>query len=74
VHDTDLNDLARDVERRRRLRGEAVNMCDAVSVGGVDRARYLEAAEALLITLLSHGEPPGSALNWTRPTEPVMSS
>lgn len=37
----------------------------AVPVGGLDRARYLEAAAALVISLLSHGEPPGSLLNWT---------
>lgn len=37
----------------------------AVPVGGLDRARYLEAAAALVISLLSHGEPPGSVLNWT---------
>ncbi len=37
----------------------------AVLAGGLDRARYLEAAAALVIWLLSHGEPPGSVLNWT---------
>jgi 8-hydroxy-5-deazaflavin:NADPH oxidoreductase len=37
----------------------------AVPVGGLDRARYLEAAAALVISLLSHGEPPGPVLNWT---------
>ena len=37
----------------------------AVPAGGLDRARYLEAAAALVISLLSHGEPPGSVLNWT---------
>lgn len=37
----------------------------AVPAGGLDRARYLESAAALVIWLLSHGEPPGSVLNWT---------
>jgi predicted dinucleotide-binding enzyme len=38
----------------------------AVAVGGLDRARYLESAAALVISLLSRGEPRGSLLNWTR--------
>jgi predicted dinucleotide-binding enzyme len=41
----------------------------AVPVGGLDRARYLESAAALVISLLSRGEPRGSILNWTHVSE-----
>jgi predicted dinucleotide-binding enzyme len=37
----------------------------ALAVGGLDRARYLESAAALVISLLSRGEPRGPLLNWT---------
>lgn len=48
----------------RRQRGQRSHQ-GLTEVGGLDRARYLESAAALVISLLSRGEPPGSILNWT---------
>jgi predicted dinucleotide-binding enzyme len=41
----------------------------ALNVGGLDRARHLETAAALVIELLASGEPSGSVLTWVRPTD-----
>jgi 8-hydroxy-5-deazaflavin:NADPH oxidoreductase len=42
----------------------------SVNIGGLDRARYLEAAAAIVIGLLAAGEPSGSLLTWVRPLGP----